>query len=95
MFNQVVFLSGFDTGKTVVDFFTGAVDLLRDSCDCVVSIMSGSDAKTQMGVITSQLSGVVSGSILPAFETLGYAIAVLFFIIALVQLVNQDRLTFY
>lgn len=93
MFNQVVLLSGFDTGKTVVDFFTGAVDLLRDSCDCVVSIMSGSDAKTQMGVITSQLSGVVSGSILPAFETLGYAIAVLFFIIALVQLVNQDRLT--
>ena len=83
----------FATGRTVVDYFEFALSELNEGCNSVVNIMSGTDPKTQMGTLTSKLTEVVSGPILESLMTLAYSLAVLFFLIAMIQLINQDRLT--
>lgn len=83
----------FATGQTVADYFEFALGELNEGCNGVVDIMSGGDPKTQMGLLTSKLAEVVSGQIMESLMVLAYSLAVLFFLIAMIQLVNQDRLT--
>ncbi len=59
----------------------------------VLSIVQGEDGMTQVSAVAAQLHSIVSGTAIPALQGIGYSIALLFFLIALIDLLRNDRLT--
>lgn len=59
----------------------------------ILAIVQGIDGNSQLSTVSTQVHGIVEGTLIPALQGVGYAIALLFFILALIDLVRSDRLT--
>lgn len=83
-----------DSAAALADsLFTSALKQLQDCGTGITDILSGADGKTQISSVTNSLTNAISETVIPAVQGIGYAIALLFFIIAMVELISQERLT--
>lgn len=89
----------YDPIKTIVE---GSVLSLQYTCQDIQKILSLSETTNNkdvdsiiaaMNQVTSTLNGAMKDTILPGLISAGWAIAFFFFIISMVELINQERLT--
>lgn len=79
-----------------------AIQMLLDACYGVSSIIVGSGGTGNAGTaaksvsdLSAQLNNLITGGggIINAMKGVGFALAALFFLISMIELINQDRLT--
>lgn len=75
------------------EMLAGSFEKLASIGDNVLSVVQGIDGDTQLSIVSTQVHGIVSGTAIPALQGVGYAIALLFFILGLIDLLRNDRLT--
>lgn len=93
--------AGVNFSSTYQMLIGNAIQMLLDACYGVSSIITasnssgGSTAANSVGTLTTQLNTMVTGSggIINAMKGVGFALAALFFLISMIELINSDRLT--
>lgn len=84
-------------GKSAIDvaasIIAGSCEMLKKIGDNILNIVKGVDGTTQLSQISTQVHSVVKGTAIPALQGVGFAIALLFFLLALIDLLRSERLT--
>lgn len=81
-----------------------AIQMLINSCYGVAYILTGgtsgdsvgdtsSVAATSISTLTTTINDLVANQVIESMKSLGFAIAALFFLISMIELINSDRLT--
>lgn len=91
---------GVDFSSTYQMLIGNAIQMLLDACYGISSIITakgggGGTAANSVSTLTGQINTMITGSggIINAMKGIGFALAALFFLISMIELINSDRLT--
>ena len=79
--------------ETAARIITGSFEQLQSLSDGILSIVQGTDGTTQIATVSGQVHSTVTETVLPALQGVGYAVATLFFLLGLIDLLRNERLT--